>query len=226
MTVVNYSVQDTFGNNQFFWNGVGWFQELLDPSSELGGRFFEALWRTLLFSAHHPRDRDPARHRRSRSPCRARAGRSPLPRADGAAAAHSVERGRHDLAGLRPRRHRPARLGRQSSRHRLQLHAPTRCRPGSPSSSWTSGIGRRSSRSCATPACNRFPTPISRPRASMAPRAGRCSAHPAAEDAPVLLIAVLLRFMDSFTPEGVMRSKVERFTHGGDYRLFFPHGRN
>src|SRR3954447_10304136 len=51
MTVVNYSVQDTFGNNQFFWNGVAWFQELLDPSKELGGRFFDALWRTLLFSA-------------------------------------------------------------------------------------------------------------------------------------------------------------------------------
>jgi len=51
MTVVNYSVQDTFGNNQFFWNGIGWFQELLDPSTELGGRFFGALWRTLLFSA-------------------------------------------------------------------------------------------------------------------------------------------------------------------------------
>ncbi|WP_201833428.1 carbohydrate ABC transporter permease [Microvirga zambiensis] len=51
MTVVNYSVQDTFGNNQFFWNGIGWFQELLDPSTELGGRFFEALWRSLLFSA-------------------------------------------------------------------------------------------------------------------------------------------------------------------------------
>jgi glycerol transport system permease protein len=51
MTVVNYSVQDTFGNNQFFWNGVGWFQDLLDPSKELGGRFLEALWRNLLFSA-------------------------------------------------------------------------------------------------------------------------------------------------------------------------------
>jgi glycerol transport system permease protein len=51
MTVVNYSVQDTFGNNQFFWNGVGWFRDLLDPSNELGGRFFEALWRNLLFSA-------------------------------------------------------------------------------------------------------------------------------------------------------------------------------
>jgi glycerol transport system permease protein len=50
MTVVNYSVQDTFGSNQFFWNGLGWFRELLDPSAELGGRFFDALWRTLLFS--------------------------------------------------------------------------------------------------------------------------------------------------------------------------------
>ena len=51
MTVVNYSVQDSFGNNVFFWNGTGWFRELLDPSTVLGGRFFDALWRTLLFSA-------------------------------------------------------------------------------------------------------------------------------------------------------------------------------
>ena len=51
MTVVNYSVQDTFGNNQFFWNGVAWFQDLLDPSTEFGGRFFAALGRSLLFSA-------------------------------------------------------------------------------------------------------------------------------------------------------------------------------
>src|SRR4051794_37831813 len=51
MTVVNYSVQDTFGNNQFFWNGVGWFSELLDRNSDLGGRFFDSLWRNLAFSA-------------------------------------------------------------------------------------------------------------------------------------------------------------------------------
>ncbi len=51
MTVVNYSVQDSFGNNQFFWNGMGWFRELLDPSSELGGRFLDALGRNLAFSA-------------------------------------------------------------------------------------------------------------------------------------------------------------------------------
>ncbi len=51
MTVVNYSMQDTFGNNQFFWNGVGWFKELLDPSTDLGSRFFASLWRNLFFSA-------------------------------------------------------------------------------------------------------------------------------------------------------------------------------
>ena len=50
MTVVNYSFQDTFGNNQFFWNGTGWYAELLDPSSELGGRFWEALGRSTAFS--------------------------------------------------------------------------------------------------------------------------------------------------------------------------------
>lgn len=45
MTVVNYSVQDTFGNNEFFWVGTEWFQEIL--ASE---RFHNALQRTLLFS--------------------------------------------------------------------------------------------------------------------------------------------------------------------------------
>ena len=31
MTVVNYSVQETFGNNEFFWAGIIWFQEVLTP---------------------------------------------------------------------------------------------------------------------------------------------------------------------------------------------------
>ena len=46
MTVVNYSVQDTFGNNQFFWAGLEWFEELL--ASE---RMWDALGRQLIFSA-------------------------------------------------------------------------------------------------------------------------------------------------------------------------------
>jgi glycerol transport system permease protein len=51
MTVVNYSVQDSFGNNQFFWNGVGWFAEILNPNSQIGERFYDSLWRNALFSA-------------------------------------------------------------------------------------------------------------------------------------------------------------------------------
>ncbi len=46
MTVVNYSVQDTFGNNQFFWAGLEWFQEVLDSD-----RIRAALGRQILFSA-------------------------------------------------------------------------------------------------------------------------------------------------------------------------------
>ncbi|MCO4317150.1 sugar ABC transporter permease [Phyllobacterium sp. 21LDTY02-6] len=45
MTVVNYSVQDTFGNNQFFWAGAEWFEEILHSD-----RFHAALGRNLFFS--------------------------------------------------------------------------------------------------------------------------------------------------------------------------------
>ncbi len=51
MTVVNYSVQDTLGQNSFFWNGAGWFENLLDPTTEVGARFQSALVRNLIFSA-------------------------------------------------------------------------------------------------------------------------------------------------------------------------------
>ena len=45
MTVVNYSVQETFGNNQFFWHGVGWFEDVLRSP-----RFHAALGRQMLFT--------------------------------------------------------------------------------------------------------------------------------------------------------------------------------
>jgi glycerol transport system permease protein len=51
MTVVNYSLQDSMGVNNFFWNGDTWFTDLLDPSTEIGARFADALLRTLAFSA-------------------------------------------------------------------------------------------------------------------------------------------------------------------------------
>jgi glycerol transport system permease protein len=46
MTVVNYSVNDTFGNNQFFWNGLGWFEEMVASD-----RLHAALGRQVIFSA-------------------------------------------------------------------------------------------------------------------------------------------------------------------------------
>jgi len=45
MTVVNYSVQETFGNNMFSWSGVQWFQDTLQSS-----RFHASLVRQLLFT--------------------------------------------------------------------------------------------------------------------------------------------------------------------------------
>lgn len=46
MTVVNYSLNDTFGNNQFFWAGLEWFEEMVTSS-----RLHDALGRQILFSA-------------------------------------------------------------------------------------------------------------------------------------------------------------------------------
>jgi glycerol transport system permease protein len=46
MTVVNYSLNDTFGNNQFFWAGLEWFEEMVTSS-----RLHDALLRQILFSA-------------------------------------------------------------------------------------------------------------------------------------------------------------------------------
>jgi len=46
MTVVNYSVQDTFGNNQFFWAGLEWYAELISSA-----RFQDALVRQFVFTA-------------------------------------------------------------------------------------------------------------------------------------------------------------------------------
>ncbi len=45
MTVVNYSVQETFGNNVFFWQGVDWFEQVLHSE-----RFHDALGRQFLFT--------------------------------------------------------------------------------------------------------------------------------------------------------------------------------
>ncbi|GMG85307.1 sugar ABC transporter permease [Paralimibaculum aggregatum] len=45
MTVVNYSVQESFGDNVFFWSGLQWFEQLLNED-----RFHAALGRQLMFT--------------------------------------------------------------------------------------------------------------------------------------------------------------------------------
>jgi glycerol transport system permease protein len=45
MTVVNYSVQETFGDNVFFWQGLDWFEQLLRSD-----RFHSALGRQFFFT--------------------------------------------------------------------------------------------------------------------------------------------------------------------------------
>jgi glycerol transport system permease protein len=46
MTVVNYSVQETFGNNLFFWQGIGWFEQVLRSE-----RFQSSLARQITFTS-------------------------------------------------------------------------------------------------------------------------------------------------------------------------------
>jgi glycerol transport system permease protein len=46
MTVVNYSFQDSFGGNEFFWVGLEWYRELLRSE-----RLWDALGRQIMFSS-------------------------------------------------------------------------------------------------------------------------------------------------------------------------------
>jgi glycerol transport system permease protein len=46
MTVVNFSVQETFGDNVFTWSGITWFEQVLHSD-----RFHGALLRQIIFSA-------------------------------------------------------------------------------------------------------------------------------------------------------------------------------
>ena len=45
MTVINYSFQETFGDNIFFWEGTRWFKQILHSD-----RFYGALGRQFLFT--------------------------------------------------------------------------------------------------------------------------------------------------------------------------------
>jgi len=45
MTVVNYSIQETFGDNVFFWEGMRWYEDVLNSE-----RFHASLLRQLAFT--------------------------------------------------------------------------------------------------------------------------------------------------------------------------------
>lgn len=114
MTVVNYSVQDTFGNNEFFWAGTDWFLDVLESD-----RFWDALTRNLIFSAiilaiEIPLGIVIALNMPKRGigvPICLVLMALPL------LIPWNVRR--HHLAGLRPRRHRPARAHARLARHQL-----------------------------------------------------------------------------------------------------------
>ena len=46
MTVVNYSVQETFGNNIFFWEGIKWYGQILHSE-----RFHDSMTRQIIFTS-------------------------------------------------------------------------------------------------------------------------------------------------------------------------------
>ena len=123
MTVVNYSVQDIISPERRVFVGTEWFKAVM-RDSELHG----ALLRQMIgFSFAVLLVEDTARHR----PGARDAGEGLAVLAGAGAdrdlAADPVERGRHDLADLRPRRHRLAR------RNSLQALGSTTTTPATPS---------------------------------------------------------------------------------------------
>jgi len=60
MTVVNYSVQETFGDNVFFWEGMKWFEQGLHSE-----RFHASLGRQLALTGMILVDRSAPWNRRS-----------------------------------------------------------------------------------------------------------------------------------------------------------------
>ena len=107
MTVVNYSLQDSFGHNQFFWNGDAWFRDLLNPATEIGARFAERLVKKSQLLFGRSVDRGAAWHRHGAMLTAQGLGDRSAAGNHRAADVDPLERGRHDLANLLARGHRP-----------------------------------------------------------------------------------------------------------------------
>ena len=178
MTVVNYSVQETFGDNVFFWEGTTWFEQVLRSE-----RFHAVARPAAAVHRHDPRDRGAARHRGRADDAAQGALGVGLPGADGAAAADPVERGRRDVEHLRAARYRPARLHAERDGHRLQLHPAAGVGLDDDRGRWTSGTGPRWSCCCAMPGLCSIPDAYYQAaQIDGASALGGVSLHPAAED--------------------------------------------
>jgi glycerol transport system ATP-binding protein len=103
MTVVNYSVQETFGDNVFFWAGISWFD-----SPALRPAFTPRLGGNSCSPSSSCHRGAAGRHHRAGHAAQRHLGVG-LPGADGAAAADPVERRRRDVEHLRAAGDRPAR---------------------------------------------------------------------------------------------------------------------
>ena len=68
MTVVNFSVQETFGDNAFFWSGTTWFQQVLHPKR----RHRRSLTAKTIFHALYARGASNPSSFAIRRPCRRR----------------------------------------------------------------------------------------------------------------------------------------------------------
>ena len=170
MTVVNYSVNDTFGQNEFFWNGLGWFDEMVRSD-----RLHAALGRQILFSAiilaievplgifialNMPKKGFWA------SFCLVLMALPLLIPFNVVGTIWQIF-GRVDIGLLG---HTLAAIGIDYNYTNDALDA---CLP---SSRWMSGTGHRWWRCCATRACSRSRKPIIRRRASIRPAGGACFA--------------------------------------------------
>ncbi|OJY28410.1 carbohydrate ABC transporter permease [Gemmobacter sp. LW-1] len=54
MTVVNYSVNDTFGNNEFFWAGLDWFDEAVHSDRIHGALLRQAMFSVIILAIEVP----------------------------------------------------------------------------------------------------------------------------------------------------------------------------
>jgi hypothetical protein len=178
MTVVNYSVQETFGDNVFFWAGIS----LVRGCAALANAFTMRLDASSPFTFTDPAHRGAAgRHHRAGHAAQRHLGVG-LPGADGDAAADPVERGRRDVEHFRLPE--IGLLGKTLNTHgiRLQLYPPA-------GAAWftfiVDGCLALDVIGGAAGLCRvwcRSPTPIIRPPRSTAHRLGDLPLHPVAED--------------------------------------------